>query len=134
MDTPEDFNKTLQEELDRCKADMQALQSEFNDLAENDDGTLTPDAARKAIIAGAPSAIKQIITLSTMGDSDSVRLNASKYIVDVSLGKVQIGDPAENSFKQFLEGLKKPATPGNIAKVKENAQNMAKKKAEGTDA
>lgn len=103
---PEDYNKTLQEELLRVQSDMKALQSEFNDLAETDDGTLTPDAARKALVASAPKAIQEIATLSTMADSEAVRLNASKYITDVTLGKIQIGDPADNAFKTFLETLK----------------------------
>lgn len=124
MSTPSDdprdeYNATLQEELNRVKNDMKALQSEFNDLAENDDGTLTPDAARKALIAGAPAAIQQIIILSHNADSESVRLNASKYVVDVTLGKIEVGTPADNAFKTLLAGLKKPPTEHNVKKVKE---------------
>lgn len=79
----------LAKELARYKLDNEALQKEFNTIAEDDpDGESGPAAVRAALIAAAPDAIKEIISLSTMAVSESVRAGTSRYIIDVALGKI----------------------------------------------
>lgn len=117
----DEYTASLQNEINRVKQDMSALQSEFNNLAESDDDNITPEVARKALVASAPSAIQQIISLAVHADSDSVRLNASKYIVDVALGKVQIGDPADDAFNKLLNNLTGTPKPAKKKKAGEHA-------------
>lgn len=117
MDTndvnPQDEVKPVKHEIDagegiladlirQQELDMKALQTEFNTV--NDE--TNPDAIRKALVAAAPNAIREIITLSTMADSESVRANTCKYILDVGLGKNAIGDPTAEGLNKLLEELK----------------------------
>lgn len=89
---PDESNRPeslLAKELARYKMDHEALQQEFNTIAEDDpDGESGPAAVRAALIAAAPDAIREIISLSTMAVSESVRAGTSRYIIDVALGKI----------------------------------------------
>lgn len=96
----DDFNIHLQAELDRYKRDSKALQEEFNTVEEED----SPAAVKKALIVAAPDAIQMVIALASHGDTDGIRLNASKYIIDVALGKVKI-EANSDGFDNLIKGL-----------------------------
>lgn len=113
----EDFNVHLQAELDRYKRDAAAMQAEFNTIEEDD----SPAAVKKALIAAVPQAIQEIILLSQHGDSEGVRLNASKYITDVALGKVKI-EANSDGFDNLIKGLMQE-TADNKAAKKKNKQD-----------
>lgn len=95
----------LARELAKYQADMLAMQQEFNQIADNGDDESSPEAVRKAIIVAAPRAIQEIITLSTMAESESVRANTSKYIIDVAMGKIKIGDTDQDNLNKLLNEL-----------------------------
>lgn len=113
----DDFNIHLQAELDRYKRDSKALQEEFNTVEEED----SPAAVKKALIVAAPDAIQMVIALASHGDTDGIRLNASKYIIDVALGKVKI-EANSDGFDNLIKGL-----------MQEKNENDAKKKSKKQD-
>lgn len=99
---PYDEEKTLKEILEQTQLEMEALQAEFNVINPESNA----ESIRKALVAAAPQAIQQIITLSHYAESESVRANTSKYIIDVASGKNQIGDQTETELTKLLRDLK----------------------------
>lgn len=98
--------ETLEQIVKQVQEDQAALQAEFNIPQDpNSEDATQPDTIRKALVAAAPRAIQEIISLSTMAESESVRANTCKYILDVAIGKVQIGDPTADGLNKLLEDL-----------------------------
>lgn len=101
-DESHEYEADLQAEIDKVKAEQAALQAEFN----TSDSDSSPELVRKTLLAAAPLAIQEIVNIATMGESEGARLSASKYIADVALGKVTIGDPTGDAFNKLLLELK----------------------------
>lgn len=101
-DLPESL---LAKELARYKLDNEALQKEFNTIADDDDDESGPAAVRRALISAAPQAIQEIINLSTMAVSESVRAGTSKYIIDVALGKIAPKESDGDGLTKLLTQL-----------------------------
>jgi hypothetical protein len=86
-----------------------AIQSEF-DTATNDgdsgDQEVYAEAVRKSLRQHMPTAVATIVNLSISAESENVRLNASKYIIEVGLdmdkgaGK---SDPLADLVKQLTK-------------------------------
>lgn len=93
-DTPESLEMKLREY-------SLAIRSEFEDaqqrLSEDEDAeTFSIDFAKEQL----PNNLAMIAWLSQNATSDSVRLNASKYLVDLARqSAVEDGDPMKKLFK-----------------------------------
>jgi hypothetical protein len=68
----------LQEEIDRLKKDNQAIHQEFTH------SPATQDKIQKQLTDLVPDAIGNINHLINHAESESVRLNASKYVIDIA--------------------------------------------------
>lgn len=85
-----------------------SLEEEFR-LAENAETEEDFDAlalrARKKLIQGVPEAVNAIIELSKHAQSESIKLNASKYIIDTVLSKRNADgdDPVNDLIKSLAK-------------------------------
>lgn len=95
---------TLQELLQRHKEEKDAIRSEFEERESGSD-SVTEQNARKRITELAPQALNNMRVLLNTADSESVRWNISKYVMDVTMGKVKPNDP-DSVIKDLIESLK----------------------------
>ena len=94
--------KTLQELLEQHENDKRALRQEFEETASNTEA-VTSKNADKRISSLAPDAYVALTYLVNNADSESVRLNAAKYILDITMGKKLPG--AQTSEDKAIENL-----------------------------
>lgn len=97
---------SLQKEVERLELDKLALQQEGISgilTAENDDTVAGKVIFKKHV----PAAITGIIILAESAESESVRLNANKYIIACGLGDELSGQASsDDSFKDLLNKIK----------------------------
>lgn len=108
----EDYVQTLQDEITRLKKDKAALQAELTvDGGETQDDT-NAAAVKKALVPGVPSYISNIHDLALAADSESVRLQANKLLIEWAItSKLDVADlDANDDFKKLLEAIKKKKT------------------------
>lgn len=114
-DTPHDndangasdtYAAKLRKEVEQLKADKKALQDEMHAGDENtvDDD---PTQAKRIFKKYVPGAITQIILLAEAADSESVKLNANKFIIQAGLSDLLSGkEAADQNFTNLLEKIK----------------------------
>lgn len=106
-ETPDSFADpyvlSLQKEVERLELDKLALQQEKISgilTEENDDAVAGKAAFKKSV----PAAIVGIIILAESAESESVRLNANKYIIACGLGDELSGQASsDDEFKNMLK-------------------------------
>lgn len=100
----QDYVKTLQAEIERQKKDTAALRAELTGSDE------TPAAAVKGgLLPSVPQYILNIHHLAESSDSEAVRLQANKLLVEWAVtDKLVVGETtADAEFKQLLKALSK---------------------------
>lgn len=112
---------TNQAQLDlqlKLAAYHRAIEGEFNllqDAAQSGEADKIAEAARKMLTDHTPSAVRTLTWLAENADSESVRMNCSKYILDNVLGKSGLAtpvDPLEKLVKE-LQGNAPTKQPTN---------------------
>lgn len=94
--------ETLQDELNKYR---RAYQEEFENAVANDTPDNIEEYTREFFKKNITTAAAQIVFLAGNGETDSIKLRASKMIVDLALAdSAADGDP----IKEFLKGLTKP--------------------------
>lgn len=105
LNESEHSEKSLQEELNKYR---KAYQEEFEAKVENAAPDNIEEYTREFFKQNISTAAAQIVFLSGNGETDSIKLRASKMVVDLALAdSAADGDP----IKEFLRSLQKqPAT------------------------
>lgn len=102
-----DEKSFLQLEIERVRADGEAVKAEFANAAKEDPINGVVDAARVKLAESMPAALEEIVNTAKFGSTESIRLNAAKYIADIVLGaKGSRGsDPKDVKFEEFMKGV-----------------------------
>ena len=97
---------------DVTDADLEALRDEALILGEEDESMIAERLFRENL----PRAVLSIIKLATSSQSERVRLNASQYIVERNLGRLQDMNPYSggDALLELVEELS-TATEGTEA-------------------
>jgi hypothetical protein len=112
LDKKDLTEESLQEELNKYR---KAYQEEFESTVSNEGLENIEEYTREFFKKNITTAAAQIVFLSGNGETDSIKLRASKMVVDLALADAAAdGDP----IKQFLKSLQKSptATPPEIIK------------------
>lgn len=96
------YLQSLQAEIDRKDQDLKALRSELKN-----DNEMPAEAVKKSLVDEVPAYIKEIDALARAADSESVRLQANKLLIEWAVTDKLItgSDPADNDFKKLLQQL-----------------------------
>lgn len=99
----QDYIKTLQQEIEQREKDLKALQEELSGDTETNAG-----AVKKALTPNVPEYISNIHSLAVAADSESVRLQANKLLIEWAVtNKLEMGDlSADDDFKSLLKAIK----------------------------
>jgi len=102
----EDYVKTLQDELERRDKDLEAIRSELT----GPKSSKPADVIKEALLDNVPEYIANLDALARAADSESVRLQANKLLIEwVVTEKLTTGDStADQSFRDLIAELKKP--------------------------
>lgn len=105
----EDYVATLQKEIQRLEQDKKALQSELSTQGGEKQDETNAAAVKKALVPGVPEYISNIHSLALAADSESVRLQANKLLIEWAVtSKLDVGDlDADDDFKALLKAIKK---------------------------
>lgn len=102
---PDAQQKKMQTEIEKYK---RAYQQEF-EIATNTPAEQALDVTKEFFKKAMPSAAAQIVWLSEYSSSDSVRLNASKYIIEVGREDVERdGDPVRDLLMNLKKNVDSP--------------------------
>lgn len=109
MSNPSDKPKTVEALQEQLAAYQRALEEEFT-LKNNDEGESTnldkiSESARAMLIRRVPSAVGTIEFLESHAVSETVRLQAAKFIIENALGKGSMGKPVD-PIANLLDKLK----------------------------
>lgn len=117
--TESEYIRSLQEEIVKHKADKEALVAEF---AKSADPNTDVRIAKEAFARASAQAITNVILLSEVSDSDSVRLAASKYVIEAGLGsKLTEADSNDGALKELFESIRKKAKVPDTATASINS-------------
>lgn len=96
--------ESLQEQLDQLKKDKEALASELKAGSNETNAT----AIQEAVLPHVPQFITNMIELANFSDSDSVKLNANKILIEwVVGGKLGAGaGSSDDEFRNLLASIK----------------------------
>lgn len=100
----EDYIKSLQQELERREQDNKALREELSGAPTSE----TPaNVIKSSLLDNVPDYIKNIDALAQASDSDSVRLQANKLLIEWAVTDRLITgtDPTDDEFKKLLKQL-----------------------------
>jgi len=102
----ENYVRTLQQELERRNKENEALRSE---LTGEPDSNNPAQVIKSTLLDNVPEYIKNIDALAQASDSESVRLQANKLLIEWAVtDKLVTGaDDANDEFKQLLKQLQK---------------------------
>jgi hypothetical protein len=102
----ENYVKTLQDELAKRNADFAALKGE---LTGGTVDTTPASVIKSSLIDSVPEYIRNIDALAHASDSESVRLQANKLLIEWAVTDKLItgGDDANEEFRQLLKNLSK---------------------------
>jgi hypothetical protein len=98
----EDYLTSLQEEIERKDKDLEALRSELQGNNE-----MPANVIKTSLIPEVPNYIKNIDALACASESDSVRLQANKLLIEWAVTDKLItgSDGADDEFKKLLKQL-----------------------------
>lgn len=93
---------SLQQEIQQKDADLNALRSELQNNEE-----VAADVVKSALLSEVPSYISNIDALAQAADSESVKLQANKLLIEWAItDKLITGtDPTDDEFKKLLKQL-----------------------------
>lgn len=100
-DDPRDPSYTSEENAWVTEEDVKALELERDIM-----GTDEEQQAVQILKDNLPSVVHGIVKLARTAQSETVRLNAQKYVIDRNLGKIQDPDTGEaDALREVLEGV-----------------------------
>jgi hypothetical protein len=104
-DSKDEYIKTLQAELQRKDAHMEALRQEFRQSI-NEAANWTPEDLKKQFNGLLEQAFNRLQYLLGNADSESVQLSAAKFVFQVGLGAIKITDANDPGkvLRDLLEG------------------------------
>jgi glucan phosphoethanolaminetransferase (alkaline phosphatase superfamily) len=94
----------LQEEINRLKADNQALHQEFSHEPTS------PDKIKKQLAELVPDALTQLSHLLNHAESESVRASAAKYVIDLA----RTSSSTDDAISKLINDLKQTPTGQSI--------------------
>jgi len=101
----DDYARQLAEELARRDAEVSAIKAEFERTVGDD--LSDPAVIEEHIKRLVPEAVQTLRLMLIAGESESVKLNAAKFVLGVGLGKIAaVQNPDDEAFKKLLEDIK----------------------------
>lgn len=104
--TPEEYTRTLEDELRHEKARAEAFRQEFLELDPNDEKS--PLAVRKQLADLVPTAISSLRSLLSHAEKDSTRFAAARFVIETHL-KTN-GSKPDDELNKLLNELKPTPT------------------------
>jgi sarcosine oxidase gamma subunit len=97
--------KTLAELLKQHEDEKKAMREEFED-SSSDNATVTTENAKRRVAELAPDAWAAVNYLVNHAESESVRANCAKWILDITMGKKQVAGDKDDSIENLIESLR----------------------------
>lgn len=106
--------------VEKERADKDAIISEFRNAPTTEAYEKVKELFSDNVIAAAES----VVHLSQYAEAESLRLSASRYVIDTYLGKGKMsGDDAAMDFAKFMKSLKSEAEVTAEAEAESEAQD-----------
>lgn len=106
-----DYIRTLQDEIEQQKKDKEALIAELNNGGGAEVKKTNASVVKESLVPSVPNYLSNIQDLALCADSESVRLQANKLLVEWAItDKLDIGSlDADEDFKNLLKAIKRKA-------------------------